>query len=115
MYIEAFRKVGTVGSTLDLPINWESLKTLITIKYWDSDPTAGSAVPVVPTAGSAVITARLVVNGKYVDITDGTFDCTVVRSRASYIGNITDLRVVPSSIVGAAYYEIYAVSHGEFE
>lgn len=112
MYIEEFSKIGLVGSTLVLPINWESLETLITLKYYDADPLVGSANLVVPTAGTAVITAKLVIHEKYVALVDGSFDATLA-SRASVLGNITELKVVPTGITGATHYEILAVSHGE--
>lgn len=103
---EIFKEVALVASTIDLPINWELSNCFVALKYYDADPTAGAANEVTPGAGSVVITTKLVVHNQYVSIIDGTFDATLVTIFSSFVGNVSDVRAVPTGITTATHYEL---------
>ncbi len=103
---EIYKASAVVGSTIDLRVNWELSDCFIGIKYYDADPSGDNENEVVPGAGTVTVTAKLATHERYVAVTDGVFDCTDVDAFASYIGNATDIRCVPSGITTATWYEV---------
>lgn len=104
---EVKRKAALVASTITVDVNWELPNCFVALKYYDADPSTGTANEVTPGAGTVVVKARIVVHDKFVDITNGTFSCTEIDSFASYIGNAYEIVATPTvAITTAVWYEL---------
>lgn len=106
MLPEIKRESGVIASTLEVVCNWTLPNCFVGIKYYDADPKVPGSNEVTPGAGSIAVTAKLVNHDKYVDITDGTFDCTIINAFASFKGNAYNVKAIPTGITTAVYYEV---------
>ena len=98
--------IAAVADPITVDTNWQLPNCFVSFKYFDADPRLGAYNIVTPGAGAITVQATIVVNEQPVDITDGTFDCTVVNSFASYVGNSTSVTATPSGITTATFYEL---------
>jgi len=103
---EIYTATEAVANTINLDVNWELPSCYVAVRYYDADPALGAANEVTPGAGTVTVTAKLVNHGKFVDITDGVFNCTIVNSFASYKGNASSIKAVPSGVTNATHYSV---------
>ena len=106
MQPELYSAIEAVGNNVELDTNWTLPNCFVGIQYFDADPRLGAANEVVPGAGTITVKAKLVNHGKYVDITDGVFTCTIVNSFASFVGNASSIQAVPAGVTTALFYKL---------
>lgn len=109
MSSEVYTNSGAIGDTVIVATNWECFNNFVSVKYYDSDPAITGANEVIPGAGTITLSASIIANNKYVDLTDNVLDCTDITDYTTFMGGANTVRAVPSGITTATHYLLKVV------
>ncbi|AFB83931.1 hypothetical protein VPT02_069 [Vibrio phage VPT02] len=97
-----------IGEIIELPISPEYAHCFAGVRYFDSND-----AQIIPSAGSVNIMAKHLTNNNYDEVVNADLDATEAGAEAEWGGNVTAVKVTPSSLAGTdlATYQLVVVQN----